>query len=128
MFGTRLLLVGVCGGTMMLGGCVAAAVGAAAGVGTYAYVTGKLTATVDGSLDDAFDASVKAVNKLEFANVDSRKDVFQGWVTCTMADKTDVRIDLKKLTDTSTEVRIRVGVFGDEKKSVLILDTIRDNL
>lgn len=130
MFGKKLMLIGVCGVALALGGCVAAAVGAgaAAGVGTYAFVTGKLTANVDGSLNDSYDASLKAVRELEFSGVTSQKDVFQGWVECQMADKTPVRIDLEKKTDEHTEVKVRVGTFGDEKKSVLILDKIRANL
>ncbi len=125
----RLILCAALCATPMIGGCVAAvAAGAAAGAGTYAYVTGKLTATLEASLDDSYDASLKAVRDLEFNSVSSQKDVFEGWVKCQMADKTDVRIDLVKKADTVTEVRIRVGTFGDEKKSVTILDKIKANL
>jgi len=39
-----------------------------------------------------------------------------------------IRIALKKIADNSTELRIRVGVFGDEAKSRQILQTIKQRL
>lgn len=111
-------------------GClaVAAGAGAAAGVGTYAYVTGKLTATVDGSLDRAYDATAAALKSMEFNEVSKDKDAFQARFVSKMADGTEVKVDLVKKTEKSTEVNIRVGTFGDEKKSVAILDEIKKHL
>ncbi|CAG0997306.1 hypothetical protein PHYC_02646 [Phycisphaerales bacterium] len=113
-----------------IAGCLAVAVGAgaAAGVGTYAYVTGKLTSTVDAPLDRTFDATTKALETMGFNPVSTDRDAFQGRFVSKMADDTEVKVDLAKKTETSTEVSIRVGTFGDEKQSVAILDEIKKNL
>lgn len=111
-------------------GClaVAAGAGAAAGVGTYAYVTGKLTATLDASLERTYDATTEALRTMELREISREKDAFQARFVSKMADDTDVKIELVKKGEQSTEVKIRVGTFGDEKKSVAILDEIKRHL
>jgi hypothetical protein len=106
----------------------AAGVGAAAGIGTYAYVKGNLKGTVDASLDDTFDATTKAVKNLELVEKDSRKDAFEAAVTARSADDKDVTINLKKTGERTTRVEIRVGVFGDEARSRQIMDEIQKGL
>lgn len=125
----RLVLV-VAAGTLLstaLTGCLIAAAGAA-GAGTYAYVTGKLTATLDAPLQRAHSAGVKAVESLKFAGTSQQVDAFNGVVTALAADGSEVKIDLKRLTDKSTEVQIRVGTFGDKSRSVAIYEEIKMHL
>ncbi|GJQ28863.1 MAG: membrane protein [Phycisphaerae bacterium] len=107
-------------------GCVVVAAGA--GAGTYAYVTGTLKSDLDATLDKAYAASQKAVKALEFAETSKAKDALQGVVEAKMADNTSISIKLKKKTDSTTEVVIRVGTFGDEAKSIMILDEIKKAL
>lgn len=113
-------------GVCMMGGCLVVAAGA--GAGTYAYVTGALTGDVEANLDKAYSASQKAISNLEFTETNKAKDALQGLVEAKMADNTSVTIKLKKKTDSTTEVVVRVGTFGDEKKSVLIMDEIKKAL
>ncbi len=109
-------------------GCVALVAGAAAGAGTYAYVTGELKATVDGTLEETYQASRKAIQTLKFTPTEFKSDALQARVGAKMADDRAVSIELAKATDATTEVRIRVGAFGDEKVSTEILAKIRENL
>ena len=109
-------------------GCAALVVGAGAGAGTYAYVTGKLTATLDAPLDKAFDATKAGLADLKFSITHDSHDALVGQSTSRMSDGTEVNIDLKNTGTNSTQITIRVGVFGDEAKSTAILDAIKKNL
>ncbi len=111
-------------------GCLlfVAGAAAAAGVGTYAYVNGELKGSEAVSLDQAWDASQAAMKDLEFPITTKSKDELQAeLVARTSADK-KVTIKLKKVSAETTEIRIRVGTFGDETTSRLILDKIKGHL
>jgi len=125
----RLVLAAAVGALLSTGlsGCLIAAAGAA-GAGTYAYVTGKLTATLDAPLERAHSASVTAVESLKFTGESKQLDAFNGVVTALAADGSEVKIDLKRLSDKSTEVQIRVGTFGDKSRSVAIYEEIKKHL
>lgn len=114
----------------MTSGCilVAAGAGAAAGVGTFAYVRGELRATLDASLDRTWRATQAAMKDLKFAVVQEQKDALQARLTSRTAADKKISVKLLKLTNNTTEVRIRVGTFGDESLSHLILEKIKANL
>ncbi len=112
-----------------LSGCIVAAV-AAAGVGTYAYVKGEMKTTLSAPLDRAYDAAKAAlVDDLQFALTDDRKDALQAIIKAREADKTQISLNLNASPDGKlTDITVRVGTFGDEAKSRLILDKIRARL
>jgi uncharacterized protein YceK len=107
-----LLSLAVTGAAMS--GCLAVA-GAAAGVGTYAYLQGEMNTTVEAPLDQVWAAALAAADDLEFSMVEQTKDALQGRLRVNQADGTPVRISVDRQTDTLTEVRVRVGLFGDER-------------
>ena len=112
------------------GGCAAVLVGgavAAAGVGTYAYVNGELKGTEAVSLDRAWDASQAAMKDLEFSITRKTKDALQAELDARTAADKKIVINLKKVSDGATEIRIRVGTFGDEAVSQFILDKIKSH-
>jgi hypothetical protein len=109
-------------------GCLALAAGAAAGVGTYAYVRGELTTSYDATLDRTWEAAQRAVDQLGFAVKERAKDATAARLIATDAEGKDIKLALKPQGLRITEVRVRVGVFGDESKSRLILDRIQSNL
>lgn len=110
------------------GGCLAVAAGAAAGIGVYAYSNGELVDTENVSLDRAYVATQTAMKALEFRITDQAKDALNARVNADTSDKTGVRVKLTNKGDTATEFRVRVGVFGDEAKSRLIMDQIKKSL
>ena len=124
------LAVGLMGLTLGLGGvgCLAVVVGAAAGVGTYAYIKGELSDTEEAPLDRAYAATQAAVKDLEYKVKEEAKDVLKARVVAEAADKTEIRIGLESKGEKLTKFSIRVGVFGDEGKSRLIMDKIRKHL
>ena len=101
---------------------------AAAGVGGYAYVNGESKSTLSASLDKSWEAAQGAMQDLEFPVINRQKDVLEAELTARNASDKKIAIKLKKLSETATEVRIRVGTFGDEPLSRLILEKINKRL
>lgn len=110
-----------------LGGCLLVAAGAA-GVGGYAYATGALTVREETGFERVHEASERAVEALEFRNLVVTKDALESTLECEQGDGTDVRIGLSRETDKVTKISIRVGVFGDEARSLQVLEAIRKEL
>jgi hypothetical protein len=96
--------------------------------GTFHAVTRELEATLDAPLERAFAAAEQAVRDMKFEVVSARSDVLQGVVRSRMADGTGVDVDLKKITDRTTLVRIKVGTLGDQAVSRSLLDQIRKHI
>lgn len=111
-------------------GCAVVAVGAAAGAGAagYAYVSGVLISTESAPLDRTWDATLAAMKDLQFPITSQRKDALQASLVARNAFDKKISIKLKKVSEQSTEVRIRVGTFGDETASRAILEKIKKRL
>ncbi len=112
------------------GGCAVLLVGgavAAAGVGTYAYVNGELQGDEAVSLDKAYIASLAAMKDLEFPITSKSKDALQAEVLARNSADKKIQVKLKLVSDGTTEIRIRVGTFGDENLSRLILNKIKSH-
>ena len=122
-----LLLGAVVATSAVQSGCVAV-VAAGAGAGAVAYVRGELQGTVGGSLEAAERATNMALAQLQLVKINEKRDAFVSIVTARTADDKKVEIKLTKLANDTTKAQIRVGVFGDEAKSLAILDKIKSNL
>jgi hypothetical protein len=103
-------------------------VGAAAGVAGYAWVDGEIKATEAASLTQTYDASIAAMKDMEFTVTEKSKDALSGNVTAQTANNKTVKIKLKYISNTSTEIRIRVDTFGDESLSRTVLNKINSHL
>ena len=112
---------------LLASGCVAVVAAGAAG-GTVAYVRGALKATLDRPVEAVGAATGRAVQDLKFALVSSKVDAVSGEIIARTARDVKIEIHLKKVSDNSTAVDIRVGVFGDQAISQQLLDQIRRNL
>ena len=113
---------------LFLSGCAALIIGGAAGAGTYAYVRGEMKSTESAALDRVWSATRAAMKDLQFTVTTEQKDSLQGHLVARTASDKKIDIQLEKISDTSTEVRIRVGTFGDEDLSHLILEKIKKRL
>ena len=111
----------------MAGGC-ALLVGAGAGVGTYAYIEGKLKRTYESPLSKVWEASLAAVKDLKLTTKSKQRDALDGVIKGEMADGKSFEITLKKISEKSTEVGIRIGVFGNRQKSEVIHEQIAAEL
>jgi hypothetical protein len=111
-------------------GCIlfVATAAAAAGAGGYAYVNGEITSTEAASLNRTWDASLAAMQDLQFPVTSKAKDALEGNLTARNAANTEIKIRLKYVSNNSTELHIRVGTWGDETVSQQILTKIRERL
>ena len=124
----RALLIILFAGVVFSGqGCMLVAVGLGA-AGTIAYVSGDLQAEESESIDVVYEAALKAVKDLELPVTSQSKDALVAEIITYDAQDKKIRIRLKASTDKTTQLSIRVGVFGSETKSRLIYQKIRDRL
>ena len=112
-----------------ISGCVAAAVGAGViGVGTVAYIKGDLEAIETQKIDVVYEAARKAMKQLRLQMIKERKDLDSGLIVVRDAEGQEAKITLKSTEHGGTKVSVRVGLFGDQARSQLIYQKIRDNL
>lgn len=108
-------------------GCAALLVGAAAGAGGFAYVSGELKVTESVALDTAQRAAEKALQDLKLVVIKRQQDGLSGVIEARTAGDQKVTVKTKRIAEKSTEVGIRVGVVGDEAKSRQILGRMQAN-
>jgi len=125
----KILLVALLAVATALGsGCalfVAGVVGGAAGVGTYAYISGELQTSEAVTLDKAWDATQAGMKDLGYTMVEKQKDSLRAKLTALGPGDKKIQVSLEKKSDTVTQIGIRVGTFGDETLSRQILAKIK---
>ena len=109
-------------------GCIGLFAGAAVGVGSVAYVRGELRTALDQDYDRVVRAAGRAVEQLRFVKVSENQDALTTVLIARTAEDTKVEIRVVKVSEKLTRVEIRVGVFGDQAVSQIILGTIKDKL
>lgn len=102
--------------------------GDAAAAGTAIYSLGELKSIEQASIDRTWQAAQKAVHDLEYTVTSREKNAVAANLISRGAGDKKIEINLKRLSEESTEVRIRVGTFGDESLSRLVLRRIKKNL
>lgn len=124
-----LLLFIATGGT----GCaffVAAGAGAAVGVGAAEYIGGELKQAYAAPMERTWDASIAAADELKVKTTEKSIDnldqnrVIKGKTE----DGKDLQVSLEKLGKDVTMVKVRIGLFGDERASRNIHETIAKKL
>ncbi len=129
MMSKNLLLILSLGVILLSGsGCATLVVGGGAGAGTAAYIMGELKSMEEASIEKTWQAAQKAVEDLEFFVTTQQKDAFSAKLIARSATDKKIKISLKRESEKLTEVRIRVGIFGDEALSLHVLKEIRKNL
>ncbi len=124
---TALWLAACLSAATLMTGCLAIAAAGAAGGGV-AYVRGELTDTLQASVPQSARATEGALKDLGYNIVERKADAQEASFEARTADDTSVSVSLERETDRTTKVGIRYGVFGDERKSIKILETIKAKL
>ncbi|WP_035244351.1 DUF3568 family protein [Desulfonatronovibrio hydrogenovorans] len=104
------------------------AVGGAAGGGTAIYFKGRLQENISRNMHQVHEASLAALQTMEMAVLEQDKKVDSTSIRAQYPDGTNVWINTKYLSTNTTQVRIRVGVLGDEPRSRRIWEEIRRHL
>ena len=108
-----------CFGLLLVGG---------AGTSAIAFATGELRSTEKAALTELDAACASAVDVLGYDEVETERDANRIRWRARTASGEPVTIRLVAKGPESTEVRIRIGVFGDEAKSRLVLEEIHQAL
>jgi hypothetical protein len=109
-----------------LSGCILAAAGAGAGV--VAYARGELETNLNSEYASVLEAARGAMADLEFARPSENKDALKAVLISRPSMDKKVEITLANSGKKLTNIKIRVGVFGDQELSLLILDKIKARL
>ena len=116
---------------LFLTGCGALVVfgaGTAAGIAGYKWYEGSLTVIYEAPYIKAWDASLKALEKMESKIKSQKHDLTEGTIKAELQDKKSVTISLSYKSAQQTEVVIRVGFFGDKNASDVVQENIRKEL
>jgi len=111
---------------VLVEGCVVVAAGGAAG--TVAYIRGDLEAVEAKDIETVYKATEKAIEELGLVVSKKTKDALSAKIIARDAQDKKITIKLSATTEETTKLSIRIGMFGNETKSRLIYQKIRDNL
>jgi hypothetical protein len=124
-----MLTAGLVGLSLIISGCVAAAAaGAAAGVGGYAWASGKLSFTTNNGISDAHAAAVSAFKDIEIEITRDEVSSLSGRLKGVAANGESVAVDLEPLNNQITKIDIRVGFWGNKYRESQIADAIQRHL
>jgi hypothetical protein len=79
-------------------------------------------------LSEAWQATLTTLQELSLRVLNTTLDGLGGEIDAQRADQTAVNVDLRPLSDKTTEVSVRIGTFGDYEQSKNIHETIRIRL
>jgi len=113
---------------MTMAGCVPLIIGAAAGVGGVAYVNGSLVRNVDEPVEKVHKAALAGLKKLGLFVTSDELDKHSSTIRAQYEDAKKVRVSIEALTEYVTQVSIRVGTFGNQDESYVILDAILEKI
>ena len=109
-------------------GCVALVAGAAGGIGTATWLSGKLSQEVNASFSRSLEGTKSALNSLHLKVTKEtvKEDVAQ--ILSNYSDGRMIWIDIHHVSDTISRVEIRVGAGGDKAAAHRNMDAILRHL
>lgn len=127
-FYNKILIIVIVPGLALLYGCAAAVVGGAAGAGAVLYSKGELKSTENAPLERVLNAAEEAMNSMSFKVVSKDHDALKGKLLAKRENGDNIDIKLEQKPNNLTEMKIRVGAFGNEDQARLIQEKIRQKL
>jgi len=107
-------------------GCFALFAGAAGGAGTAAWLSGKLTQQFNTPYDRTVNATESALKSFNFEITKKAQEANVTTFRSHYTDGKEIWIDVRKVTDNSTKVEVRVGgISADKEASAKILKRIK---
>lgn len=96
-------------------GCVALLAGAVGGTGTAAWLSGKLTQEFNAPYERTINAATKALRSLKLKVTKEAKEENIAQLKSKYSDGREIWIDIRKVTENSTKVEVRVGGVSPDK-------------
>jgi len=84
--------------------------------------------TVAGNTAKATKAARDVLGDLKLQNIDSKSTAVDGWATGYTADNKKISVDIRKVTDSTSEVSVNVGSVGDPDMGKDIVARIQKKL
>jgi hypothetical protein len=122
------MLFGLLAVTTFFYGCAAAVVGGAAGAGAVMYSKGELKSAENASLDRVYDAAVDTMKSMNFDVINEDKNQLDAKLVAKADNGDNIDIKLEQKPNDITEMKIRVGSFGNEDQARVIQEKIRERL
>lgn len=113
---------------VLLAGCTTVHPREPVGSGTYSYTSRRLSWIYPVTLDEAWQATLQALQELNLRVLSKTLDGLGGEIEAMRADQTTIHVELRPVSDKSARVSVRVGTFGDYEQSKSIHETIRTRL
>jgi len=111
-----------------LSGCIALAIGAAAGGTGALYVRGAAEKSYAHKIDKVGRAVVKGLEDAEVVVTGSQVGAATGKVTGTAPDGKKAIVDLEAPGDKVTRIKVRVGTLGNRERSEYLVSKIDEHL
>jgi hypothetical protein len=124
-FWTILIVPGL---AFLLYGCAAAVVGGAAGAGAVLYSKGELKSTENAPMDQVLSAAEETMQSMNLNVVSKDQDALKAKLLAKRENGDNIDIKLEQKPNNLTEMKIRVGAFGNEDQARLIQEKIRERL
>ena len=116
---------------IQISGCAEAVlvgVGAAGGAGAVLWAKGKMAEELDVSFSRAHTATLAALKDLELPINKDEKKGLKATIESQFPEGKHVWIRVRAVTETSSKVTVRVGMFGDKTRSQKIFDAIHQHI
>lgn len=115
----RKAVVLFCAGFLALNlyGCLALFAGAAGGAGTSIWLSNKMTQEFNVSYDRAVKAAESALKSLNLPIKKESKEEKITQLKSVYTDGKEIWVDIRKVTDSSTKVEVRVGAVNPDKEA-----------
>jgi hypothetical protein len=105
------------------GGCAVLAAAGAAGVGT-AYYMGEGRKVYDADVKSTADAARRTIKDMNLHLISDNSDAVGGEIVARTVQDEKVTFAFKWVTPKTTELRVRVGVIGNERLTNTIYDAV----
>jgi len=113
---------------MTMSGCIPLLIGAAAGAGGFSYVKGALVKNVDHTVKEVHKAGMTALKKLNFFVTTDELNKRSALIRAEYENGQKIQIFIDALTERSSKITIRIGMFGNQEQSQMILSAIEKKL
>lgn len=102
---------------MNMCGCFAIVAGTAGGAGTAIWLSGKLSQELHSPYEPTIKAAKKALSSLRLKITKETKEEQITQLKSKYTDNKEIWIDIRKITDSSTKVEVRVGAVNPDKEA-----------
>ncbi|MCW5775502.1 MAG: DUF3568 family protein [Phycisphaeraceae bacterium] len=99
-----------------------------AAVVVYAYANGETTHDVDAPLEEVWEAVLGAFEDLELPVASSSRDEDSARIRSRTPGGEEITLRLQQRRVDQTRTKVRIGLFGDEKRSQQIIKSIEEKI